>query len=128
VPGWSWQHGDEDESYEHFVKIAGLYGLNPEDFKTAEPAPTPDSAAQAVEQTREVDDVDEPDGDAGQTSAPPTPAAPADENLPPEFVDIKAKELARRARKQGKKVSAPADGDHKASTATAAEETTGAAA
>jgi ParB/RepB/Spo0J family partition protein len=83
----------------------------------------PPSAAQAVEQPREVDGVDEAPADAGQVPETPEPAAPADANVPPEFAEIKARALAKKARKDSKKVSAPADGNTEASTAPAVEET-----
>jgi ParB/RepB/Spo0J family partition protein len=123
VPGWGWEPGEDEETFDRLVHIAGLFGIEADNFKGEETASTPPPAAQAVELPAEVDQVDEPPAAAAQASEPPSPAAPADEDLPPEFAEIKAKALAKKARRQEKKESATADGDQTASTANAAEET-----
>jgi len=134
--GYGWEGPEDsegDEEFELFSRITSEFGLDPAATLPEETTSTPHPAAQAVEQTREVDDVDEaPDG-AGQASETPEPATQASDSIAPAtaeggepnpFDEIKAKALAKKARRQKKEGSAAADANQKASAATATEETT----
>lgn len=107
---WGWQSPDDsedDDDYKLFATLCRAFDVDPEaELKTAEPAPTPPTAAQAS---------DEPCAE---------PAAPAvdDATLPAGFQKAKAKALAKKAKAKTQKESADADIQSNASTAAAAEE------
>ncbi|MDR5170700.1 ParB/RepB/Spo0J family partition protein [Methylobacillus flagellatus] len=133
---WNFFHADfepaeEDQAWEWLKKIAEHYSLPPYISPAAEQPPTPPAAAQAQEDIapEKPDPTIEAAGELSEEEASLAgePAAQAEEQTPPaartaaqkRMDDIKARTLARKARKE----SAKADVSNTAPPASAAGET-----
>lgn len=140
TPGWHWDNpedNDEDEDLALLYAIAAIFGIDPTEFNFEEPASPPPPAAQAQESDAHENPEDQPEAAAsGQDEAPleeagaGESAAQAGEETPAsKFDEIKAKTLAKKARRskaKAKDESAAADDQLNAAAANAAAETSGA--